>query len=95
MTHVIDRQTQVVAASANETVAVRNGDQVTKWQVLISGAGTATLEVDTGDGTFYPLATGKTASDIDIYEALGVKNWKITETGGANPVTVRIVGVTE
>ena len=95
MAHVIYKETQVVAASANELIAVSNGDQCTKHQVLFTGTGTATIAIDTGDGVFHDLASGKTASDVDIYEALGVANWKITETGGANSITARIIGVTE
>ena len=96
MTAVVYSTTQVVVASANETIAIPHvGSTCTKHQVLISGTGTCTLAIDTGDGVFYNLATGKTAADVDIYEALGVFAWKITETGGANSVTVRLVGVTE
>ena len=95
MTHVIYKETQTVSASANETVVARNGDQCTKHQILITGTGTCTIAINTGDGVFYNLATGKTASDVEIYEALGVSEWKITETGGANSVTVLIIGVTE
>lgn len=85
-----------IALSSNIEFSPANYDSMTGLEscsyhtISIGGSGTATISFKHADqSAFIDAATG-VSGDYDTYVARGVTSIKVTETGGANSITVAI-----
>lgn len=91
MANVLYIETITIAASATGNIPTPAGQEVSKWDIYFTGTGATSVLAEVA-GVHRTLGTAKVAADVDQYNRGAVTNWRFTETGAVNPITITVVG---